>query len=159
MFRKLTTIIDSRLLKAMEKDPTLSGLRGFHECLELTTTVVGVGIDNSPHTQLRIMKEWDKYALVEDPGLAGNKRRIAHLIDPCTAEGGWLRTALHKSSRIEIVIKFSPYGANHFLWSLYTYSTSGKEPFFRVSFNVSFDGHVSGAPMSLGEPGSIVQKI
>lgn len=148
MFKKLSTFIDSKLVREMGNDVTLTGLRGFHECLMLTTTVVSVGCNISPDTQHAVGEEWDKYALSDDPGITGNKRRIAQLVDPSSAEGGWLRDAIQQSSRIETVIKFSPFAENHFLWVMYTYRKSEKEPFFSVSFDVSFEGRISTVAMS-----------
>ncbi len=122
MFRKLTTIIDSKLVKKLEADMLLAQSTGFRECMSLATTMVA-----SASFQLSRLRP------------PCNVVELQHLpLDNPSDAGIKLCHVMFASQRLEAVVKHLIPG--FFLWDLFFYRSGEKNPFFRAQFHVNYEG-------------------
>ena len=129
MFRKLTTIIDSALLRRLQAEPGLCSTQGFLECFSLTSTVIYACLKHSARINVELGEKFNKHRTT------GNTKCIASLVDPYSAEGGWTRKAVKLAARIEVVISTSPYDRDAFSWELSAYKADMKKAFFTATFS------------------------
>ncbi len=131
MFRKLTTIVDCKLAREIEKDPEseVCSSEGFKVCMELALAVVYRGLNLTLGRRVLLSKESE----------SGNDKVLEKFFG---SEGYCLRHEIQAAHRIEVVIHLGS-EATSFRWLLLLFEKSEKEPFYVLSMDVGLDGKIS----------------
>ena len=131
MLRKLTTIVDCKLAREIEKDPEseVCSSEGFRVCMALAPAVVYRGLNLTLGRRVLLSKESE----------SANEKVLEKFFG---SEGYCLRHEIQAAHRIEVVIQLES-GATSFRWLLLLFGKSEKEPFYGLSMDVGLDGKIS----------------
>jgi hypothetical protein len=156
MFRKLTTIIDSKLVREMDSREGLRSGKGFEECLLLGHRLVSVAFQPpenimdlfSTNNPMPFGMNADLYSSLRE----SRETRVRHH-----------QLAIQQAARIESVVSLLD-SNNIFMLVMYCYRSGEKDPFYRVRFHVNFIGefvHANVDPKGDGpsDPGHYVSRI
>lgn len=137
MFRKLTTIVDCKLAREIEKDPEseVCSSEGFKVCMQLAPSVVYRGLNLTLGRRVLLGKESEA-----DTGPSSDNNKVLEKF--FGSEGYCLRHEIQAAHRIEAVIHLES-GATSFRWLLLLFGKSEKEPFYGLSMDVGLDGRIS----------------
>ena len=145
MFRKLTTIIDSKLAREIEQgyESELCASEGFKVCMGLGFQIVYPGLNHTLKRKVRIGREFDEQKL----SASNNETILAQFMT--SSEGYRLRELIEETHRLEVVIShFSE--TNQFDWLLLLFKKSKKEFYLSVTVHVTLDGKISRPYMMSG---------
>lgn len=135
MFQKVSVFIDSKLRKRLAADNALSILgAGLNQGLLLAGWVSQMALFSD------LKRGMDPYwwALYVN-------EQSKKFLDSDHAESKVAITHLRRAARIEVTIELSKFQADGFVWTLYCFAKSAKQPFYELRFSISLDGKVSGA--------------
>lgn len=139
MFRKLTTMIDSVLVREIEKNPEseLCVSQGFRVCMELLPQLVYLGLARGHNITIGRLVE------IERDFWNGNKSTDNGKLFQESLDWGRFRDAISEAQRVEVVIGLREDGQS-FSWVMSPFRKDEKEPFHgMLSVRVSLDGKIT----------------
>ncbi len=156
MFRKLTTIIDSKLVREMDRKEGLRSGKGFEECLLLGHRLVSVAFQ-APENILNLFSTNNPLPFGMDGDLYD---RLRHSREARVRNH---QVAIQQAARIDSVVSLID-TSDVFRLVMYCYRCEEKEPFYRVRFHINSKGefvHADVDPKGDGpsDPGHFVSRI